>query len=180
MIKLVIFDLDGTLINSIGDLAEAAEFALRENGYPSNPRDNYRYYVGNGTMKLIERALPAGTDEAEIRRIHEVFSARYREHCLDLTRPYDGIPEMLGRLRAAGVMTAVASNKPDEFARRIVTALFGDSFDSVHGKREGVPTKPAPDIILSIAEELKIRAEDMVIVGDSDVDVTTAHMFLCS
>ena len=174
--RLVIFDLDGTLVDSIGDLAEAAEYALKENGYPSNPKDNYRYYVGNGTMKLIERALPEGTDEAEICRIHKVFSERYREHCLDLTKPYDGIQSMLHKLKAAGIMIAVASNKPDEFAKTIVAELFGEGyFDSVHGKREGVPAKPAPDIVFSIMKELDVQAGDTIIAGDSDVDVATAH-----
>ena len=176
MIKLAIFDLDGTLIDSLGDLAAAVEYALAQNGYPSNPPDSYRYFVGNGALKLIERALPAGTDEAEIKRIHGIFSARYREHCLDLTAPYDGISEMLKRLKAAGIRLAVASNKPDEFSKKIVNEVFGGGlFDTVHGKRDGVPTKPSREIVDSIMSELSIGAEETVFVGDSNVDVQTAH-----
>ncbi len=176
MIKLAIFDLDGTLIDSLGDLAAAVEYALVQNGYPSNPPDSYRYFVGNGALKLIERALPAGTDEAEIKRIHGIFSARYREHCLDLTAPYDGISEMLKRLKAAGIRLAVASNKPDEFSKKIVNEVFGGGlFDTVHGKRDGVPTKPSREIVDSIMSELSIGAEETVFVGDSNVDVQTAH-----
>lgn len=176
MIKLAIFDLDGTLIDSLGDLAAAVEYVLSKNGYPPNPFESYRYFVGNGTMKLIERALPAGTDEAEVKRIHEIFSARYREHCLDLTKPYDGIPEMLERLKAAGIKTAVASNKPDEFSKKIVAQVFGDElFCSVHGKRDGVPTKPSREIVDSIMCEQGALAEETIFIGDSDVDVQTAR-----
>lgn len=176
MIKLAIFDLDGTLIDSIGDLAAAVEYALAQNGYPPNPPEAYRHFVGNGAMKLIERALPKGTDEAEIKRIHEVFSARYREHCLDLTKPYSGTEGMLVRLKNAGIMLAVASNKPDEFSKQIISEVFGEGlFDSVHGKREGVPTKPARDIVDQIMQELGVTAEECIFAGDSDVDVQTAH-----
>ncbi len=176
MIKLVIFDLDGTLIDSLGDLTNAVEYALAENGYPPNPRDSYRYLVGNGALKLIERALPKGASEEEIKRVHKAFSERYREHCLELTKPYPGIEDMLRRLNESGIKLAVASNKPDEFSKQIVTALFGDDkFDTVHGKREGVPTKPSPDIIYSIMDELGVSAEETVLVGDSDVDVETAQ-----
>ena len=164
MIKLVIFDLDGTLIDSLGDLANAVEYALAENGYPPNPRDSYRYFVGKGAS------------EEEIKRVHKAFSGRYREHCLELTKPYPGIEDMLRRLNESGIKLAVASNKPDEFSKQIVTALFGDDkFDTVHGKREGVPTKPSPDIIYSIMDELGVSAEETVVVGDSDVDVETAQ-----
>lgn len=176
MIKLVIFDLDGTLIDSLGDLAAAVEYALAQNGYPSNPPDSYRYFVGNGALKLIERALPKGASEEEIKRVHKTFSGRYREHCLELTKPYPGIEDMLRRLNESGIKLAVASNKPDEFSKQIVTALFGDDkFDTVHGKREGVPTKPSREIVDSIMSELSIGAEETVFVGDSNVDVQTAH-----
>ncbi|MCR5142435.1 MAG: HAD family hydrolase [Ruminococcus sp.] len=176
MIKLAIFDLDGTLIDSLGDLAAAVEYVLAQNGYPPNPFESYRYFVGNGAMKLIERALPEGTGEAEIKRIHEAFSTRYREHCLDLTKPYDRIPEMLTKLKDAGIKLAVASNKPDEFSKKIVEQVFGvNLFDSVHGKRDGVPTKPSREIVDSIMCEQGTLAEETIFIGDSDVDVQTAR-----
>lgn len=174
--RLAVFDLDGTLVNSINDLAAACEYVLAANGYPSNPPESYKKFVGNGTLKLIERALPAGTDEDEIKRVHAQFSERYRAHCLDLTKPYEGIAETLTALKNAGVACAVASNKPDEFANQIVTQLFGGGiFEIVRGKREGVPAKPSPDIINSIIDQSGVSPEQTVIIGDSDVDVMTAQ-----
>ena len=176
MLKLAVFDLDGTLVNSIEDLADATNRALSENGYPVHPLENYNYYVGNGTKKLIERALPEGTDIAEQERIHEIFSAYYRSGCLNKTKPYDGIVPMLEELKKAGIKCAVASNKPDAFSHSIVSALFrAEDFDFVRGKTDGTAAKPAPDIIFEILKTLDVSADEAVMIGDSDVDVLTAH-----
>lgn len=176
MIQLAIFDLDGTLVDSICDLADAVNTALAEKGHPTHTVDEYRFFVGNGAKKLIERAAPADTDETERDLLYARFSQIYREHCLDKTKPYVGMAELVLRLRSEGVKCAVASNKPDEFSKEIVNALFGDgSFDLVRGKLDGVPTKPSPDIIFSITEKLGIPTENSVMIGDSNVDVQTAH-----
>lgn len=175
MIKLAIFDLDGTLVNSLEDLADAVNRALEENGYPKRPLENFNRYVGNGTKKLIERALPPEADADERERIHGIFSAYYRSGCLNKTKPYDGIVQALSELRGGGVMCAVASNKPDAFSSQIVSAFFKDgSFDLVRGKTEGMNAKPAPDIIFLIMSSLGVSAEETVMIGDSDVDVITA------
>ncbi|MCR5121096.1 MAG: HAD family hydrolase [Ruminococcus sp.] len=176
MIDLAIFDLDGTLADSIYDLADAVNKALAEGGFPTHDYDEYRHFVGNGAKKLIERALPEGSPPELRDRIHAAFSANYRACCLDKTKPYDGIPELIGRLREQGVLCAVASNKPDEFSALIVESLFGKGvFSLIRGKRDGTPTKPAPDIVYSIAEELDCDLGNAVYIGDSDVDVQTAH-----
>lgn len=176
MIRLAIFDLDGTLVDSICDLADSVNKALADGGYPTHPYESYRRFVGNGAKKLIERALPKGTPEEERERIHAAFSDNYRERCLNKTRPYDGVTELLDRLKESGVKCAVASNKPDGFSKHIVTELFGDErFDLVLGKRDGVGVKPSPDILLDIMSALGCTAEQSVMIGDSDVDVMTAH-----
>lgn len=173
--QLAVFDLDGTLVDSINDLAAACESVIAENGYPPNPSESYKKFVGDGTLKLIERALPNGTSESEIRRIHALFSERYRAHCLDLTKPYDGMPETVAALKKAGIVCAVASNKPEEFSKLIVTTLFGkNAFDIIRGKREGVPAKPSPEIVNAIMEQSGYSPEQTVVIGDSDVDVMTA------
>ena len=176
MIKLAIFDLDGTLVNSLYDLADAVNKALADNGFPVHGYDEYRYFVGNGAKKLIERALPPGTPENVREMIHSRFSENYHENCLAKTRAYEGTPELLERLSSAGVMCAVASNKPDEFSAHVVEGIFGKGvFTLIRGKREGVPVKPAPDIIRAIAEETGCELSETAMIGDSGVDVETAH-----
>ncbi len=176
MIQLAVFDLDGTLADSIADLADAVNHSLAEHGYPVHTVEEYRHFVGNGAKKLIERSLPAGTDEKIRDEVHAGFSAYYREHCLDKTKPYPGMAELVAGLREKGIRCAVASNKPDEFSKEIVRVLFGSSsFDLVRGKLDGVPTKPQPDILFGIAETLGADIADAVMIGDSNVDVETAH-----
>lgn len=176
MIRLAIFDLDGTLVDSICDLADSVNKALADGGYPTHPYESYRRFVGNGAKKLIERAMPKGAPDSECERIHAAFSENYKERCLNKTRPYDGIIELLDRLREGGIKCAVASNKPDSFSKHIVTELFGGGrFDLVLGKRDGVGVKPSPDIVNDIMSALGCTAEQSVMIGDSDVDVLTAH-----
>lgn len=176
MIKLAIFDLDGTLINSIFDLADCVNRALSENGYPVHDYEAYKKFVGNGAKVLCRRALPDGSSEAEALRIHEIFSVLYREGCMNKTLPYDGIGEVLKSLRSHGIKLAVASNKPDEFSKKIVHNFFGeDGFDLVLGKSDNREAKPSPDIVFDITSRLGIDLTDTVMIGDSDVDVSTAH-----
>ena len=176
MKKLYIFDLDGTLVDSLEDLADSVNITLERHGYPGHITEEYKYFVGNGALKLIERALPENArTEQNIRAVHNDYTKVYTEHLLCKTKPYDGINELLAELKRRGCKLAVASNKPDMHSRMVVESIFGaDIFDTVHGKREGVPTKPSPDIMLDIMAELGVTAEECVHSGDSSVDVETA------
>lgn len=176
MKSLVIFDLDGTLINSIYDLADAVNGALSDLGYPVHDVEKYYHFVGNGTMKLCERALPQNRRcSEEIIRLHSLFAERYEKCCIDKTRPYDGIVPTLQKLRAMGVKCAVASNKTDRFVKFIVKALFGENtFDYIQGKTEKVPAKPDPEILDTIIRYFGFDKSECIMTGDSDVDVITA------
>ncbi len=175
LIKLAIFDLDGTLVNSLEDLADAVNYALRKNGFPEHETDEYRYLVGNGLAILIKRALPDGfcNEETET-AIKSDFDFYYNNHYCSKTKPYDGILELLKTLKENGIKLAVASNKPDTFAKIIVEHFFKDTFDFVSGKTDSIPKKPAPDIVFKIIEELGVDKKNCIFAGDSDVDVLTA------
>ncbi len=174
--KLAIFDLDGTVLDTLDDLADSVNAVLAENGYPTHSREAIRAFVGNGMKKLIDRALPKGTDAAEADRILTEFKAYYALHCADKTAPYAGISTMLAALRAAGVKTAVLSNKADYATQALCKRYFGGLFDVVAGEREkdGIPKKPAPDAVFSIMSACGVTADDIVYIGDSDVDIRTA------
>ena len=173
--KLIIFDLDGTLVNSLEDLADSANYAMKHFGYPVHPTEAFRYFVGNGIPKLIERCLPESERSPErIEEVRQVFSGYYNVHFADKTRPYDGIPELFDKLKRSGVRTAVASNKADDFTKSIIDRFFCGSFDMVRGSREGVPRKPAPDIVFDIMKELGADADHTYFAGDSNVDMYTA------
>ena len=176
MIKLVIFDLDGTLADTIGDLAAAANGALAAHGYPVHDIDAYRYFVGNGISKLIERALPSGVSEQSRDEVFKDFTARYEHDCMRLTKAYDHMPELVSQLKQAGIRCAVASNKPDVFSKLIVEELYGeDKFDIICGKKDGCPAKPDPAVVFDILGKLGVSAKEALFVGDSNVDVHTAH-----
>lgn len=177
MFKAVIFDLDGTLINSIEDLADAVNYGLCRMNYPTHSLEKFNKFVGNGAVKLCQRALADYTDSEEaVKTLHAYFSEYYRAHSTDKTVTYDGITELVGKLKNNGVKLAVASNKPDEFTKSIVWDIFGkDTFSVVFGKRENCQTKPAPDIIFDILKELGVSSEEAVLAGDSDVDILTAQ-----
>ncbi len=176
MKKLYIFDLDGTLVNSIFDLADAMNAVLEAHGWAVHEVEEYKYFVGNGTLKLVERAVPPEQrSEESIKKLHEEFAENYAKRATNKTRPYEGIPQLLEVLKSRGCMLAVASNKPDRFSKLIVDTLFGsEMFDYVSGKKEGVPTKPSPEIMLEIINALGVDKSECVHSGDSDVDVLTA------
>ena len=180
MYKLVIFDLDGTLVNSLEDLGNACNSALERFGYPVHPMESFRYFVGDGVPMLIRRALPEKerTEEA-IAKVKAVFDEIYGRNYNVCTRPYDGITELLDRLKAEGILIAVASNKPDNFTQTIVTSMFGDTFSYVSGKKEGFEKKPDPQIALHIMEKLGVSSEETLFAGDSSVDMQTAHNAGC-
>lgn len=172
--KLAIFDLDGTILNTLEDLADATNYALAQYGYPGRSIEEVRRFVGNGIRKLIERAVPAGISEEEINRVHQTFSAYYQLHCADKTRPYEGILRLLQRLRAAGCLTAVVSNKADAAVQPLCRHYYDGFFDYAVGEREGIRRKPAPDSVLEVLRCLQVDAAQAVYIGDSEVDIQTA------
>lgn len=177
MIRLIIFDLDGTLLHTLDDLAVATNYALHSSGYPEHERSEYRFFVGNGITKLIERALPeAARREAVITRLREAFVRYYQQHKTDLTRPYPGIPELLQELHTQGRMLAVASNKYQQGTAELVRHFFGnDLFQAVLGQREGIPAKPHPAIVEEILRQTGCSCQESLYVGDSGVDMQTAR-----
>lgn len=177
MKKLVIFDLDGTLLNTIADLAAATNQALRHFGYPTHETEAYRFFVGNGINKLFERALPDGErTEENILKIRSRFVPYYDEHNADLSRPYPGIPELLSTLQQQEIRMAVASNKYQAATRKLISHYFPEiNFVEVLGQREGIPAKPDPSIVYDIMRKAGVKNEEVLYVGDSNVDMQTAH-----
>ena len=177
---LIIFDLDGTLINTIDDLGQACNHALSACGYPIHKIEDYPRLVGNGINKLIERALPQEhRNEETVMQLRAFFVPYYDEHNCDLTHPYDGIPELLAALKAAGNTLAVASNKYQAATEKIVAQLFPDMFDVVLGERENVARKPDPQIVYDIVEAMRrlgneVTDKEILYIGDSLVDADTA------
>lgn len=173
--ELAIFDLDGTILDTLVDLSNSLNYALASCGFPVRTLEEARRFVGNGIRNLIERGVPQGTSEAEVDRVFDVFRMHYREHGMDATRPYEGIPALLSRLRADGVRLAVVSNKADDAVRALCDAYFPETFDLAVGEREGIARKPAPDSVNEVLRQLCVRREDAVYVGDSEVDIQTAQ-----
>ena len=176
MKKLVIFDLDGTLLNTIADLAASTNHALQACGFPTHDVSAYRYFVGNGIMKLFERALPEEARSVEqLARIRALFVPYYDAHNTDRSCPYPGMVALLTRLRAEGVALAVASNKYQAATEKLVAHFFpGISFVKILGQREGIPTKPDPGIVNEIVVAAGVAKSDVLYVGDSNVDMQTA------
>lgn len=176
MKKLVIFDLDGTLLNTIADLAQSTNHALKTLGYPTHDTEAYNFMVGNGINKLFERALPEGEKtEENVLRMRKEFIPYYDVHNADLSRPYPGIPELLKQLQDQHIQLAVASNKYQSATRHLVAHYFPDiQFCAVFGQREGINTKPDPTIVHDILSIAQIDKNDVLYVGDSGVDMQTA------
>lgn len=177
MKKLVIFDLDGTLLNTIDDLAHAANHALIECGFPTHEMSSYPFFVGNGVGRLLERVLPMDhRNAATVERLREVFQAYYDRHLWDYTRPYDGIEDLLHELAARGLKFAVASNKYQAATSALIARFFPRlPFESVHGMRPDVPAKPDPSIVFNVLRDVPTPKADVIYVGDSGVDMETAR-----
>ncbi|MDE5711892.1 MAG: HAD family hydrolase, partial [Bacteroides sp.] len=154
MKKLVIFDLDGTLLNTIADLAQCTNHALQALGYPTHPEEAYNFMVGNGINKLFERALPEGEKtEENVLRVRREFIPYYNQHNADKSRPYPGIPELLNQLQEEGIQLAVASNKYQAATEKLIAHYFPNiRFTAVFGQREGINVKPDPTIVQDILE----------------------------
>lgn len=176
MTRLVIFDLDGTLLNTIDDLAISTNYALRQFGFPEHAFTEYPYFVGNGITKLIERALPPDRhDETTVNRLKQEFVKYYQQHKTDLTRPYRGIPSVLEVLNEKGILMAVASNKYHQGTDELIRHYFGSSlFKVIAGQKDGIPPKPDPAVIHFILSKTGISPADALYVGDSGVDMQTA------
>ena len=176
MKKLVIFDLDGTLLNTIADLANSTNYALKVLGYPIHEPDKYNFMVGNGINKLFERALPDGEKtEENVLRVRQEFVPYYDQHNADKSRPYPGVTELLETLQTAGLQLAVASNKYQAATEKLIAHYFPNiKFTAVFGQRESIPVKPDPIIVKEILQIAKVQEEETLYVGDSGVDMQTA------
>jgi phosphoglycolate phosphatase len=181
MIDTVLFDLDGTLLNTLDDMADCANAALSMNGWPVHDTEAYKYFVGNGVDVLIRRIVPDGiVSPEELERVKKNYAELYAKHATDKTRPYDGIPELIESLRARGVKSAVISNKPDQATLQTVAHFFAKgSFDFVSGNKPGIPLKPDPAIVLLAIESIGSEPERCLYVGDTGTDMTTAKNSGC-
>ena len=173
--QTAVFDLDGTLLDTLEDLYRATNTALEDHSLPRRSRDEVRLFVGNGVEMLIRRAVPAGTDEETTLAVLADFKTTYAAICEDHTRPYDGILDMLRALRERGIRVAVVSNKFDAATKQLCAKYFGVLVEVAIGERAGVRKKPAPDTVYEALKELGATAEGAVYIGDSDVDIETAR-----
>ena len=172
-----IFDLDGTLLDTLGDLAASVNYALRTHGMPEHTIDDVRRFVGNGVRKLMERAIPDGASNPDFEATFATFRQYYMAHSLDTTKPYDGILETLEALKAKGCHLAVVSNKMMAATQELCRHFFPETIEVAIGENEaeGIRKKPAPDTVIAALRQLGVGEEGAVYVGDSDVDIDTAR-----
>lgn len=176
MKKLAIFDLDGTLLNTIADLARSTNYALNKLGYPTHEIEKYNFMVGNGINKLFERALPEGEKtEENVLRVRKEFIPYYDIHNADDSRPYPGVPELLTDLQSADIQIAVASNKYQAATEKLIAHYFPNiHFTAVFGQREGISVKPDPTVVFDILKLANVEKDEVLYIGDSGVDMQTA------
>ena len=176
MYSIYIFDLDGTLLDTLGDLAAATNYALRQHGMPEHSIDDVRRFVGNGVRKLMERAIPDGAHNPDFEATFATFRQYYMQHSLDTTQPYEGISETLAALKAKGCRLAVVSNKMMAATQELCQHFFPDTIEVAIGENEaaGIRKKPAPDTVFAALDALGVGKGNAVYVGDSDVDIQTA------
>lgn len=172
-----VFDLDGTLLDTLGDLAASTNYALRTHGMPEHSLDDVRRFVGNGVRVLMERAVPQGAENPQFEAAFQTFRTHYMQHSLDSTKPYDGILETLEALKAEGCRLAVVSNKMMAATQELCRHFFSDTIEVAIGEHEaqGIRKKPAPDTVNEAFRQLGVGKERAVYVGDSDVDILTAR-----
>ena len=174
MKSIIIFDMDGTILNTLGDLADSVNYALKLCGWPERGEDEIRKALGNGVKALIEKSVPQGASEEETLKCLEKFKAYYSKHMYVKTAPYPGIKELFKSLKERGCRLAVVSNKFDSAVKELCGIYFKDVFDIAIGESPEVRKKPAPDSVFKALKELKARKEDAVYIGDSEVDYNTA------
>ena len=175
MYDTIIFDLDGTLLNTLEDLKDSTNYALTECGYPPRSMEEIRRFVGNGVRKLMERALPCQVDTEEYERVFSLFKTHYRVHCNDKTGPYEGIMDLLKELKRRGYKLGIASNKMKSAVLALDEMYFQGLIQCATGVEEGIPPKPDPYLIENLLKELGSKKEHTLYVGDSQVDVETAR-----
>ena len=173
--KIAIFDLDGTILNTIEDLADSLNYALAKNGFKERTVAETQSFVGNGLLMLVKRAIKPETSEEEAQKVLADLKAYYKIHCADKTKPYEGIPELLKDLKTADYLLAVVSNKADYAVQILCEQYFPGMFDLAVGERENVRRKPAPDSVNAVLAEFELKKADAVYIGDSDVDIETAE-----
>lgn len=173
--KAVIFDLDGTLLNTLDDLADSVNYVLENNMFPKRTIEEIKSFVGNGIYKLIERALPSESSTEIIQKCYEEFSVHYKENMTNKTRPYLGILELLDELKKNSIKVAIVTNKADFAAEKLCKDMFGDRIDVVVGGNKFRKNKPAPDNVLFAIDKLGVSKDDIVYIGDSEVDAQTAQ-----
>ncbi len=171
--KAVLFDMDGTLLDTLEDLCDSTNHALAQMGYPLRGIEEIRRFIGNGAEKQIRRAVPEGTSEGKIMETLAAFRAYYQDHCQIKTKVYDGLLDVLSELKEKGVKMAVVSNKPDAAVKKLSREYFGDRLDYAIGPSDGVRCKPYPDMAEEALKALSVEKKDAVFVGDSEVDVQT-------
>ncbi len=177
MIKAVIFDLDGTVSDTISTIAHFGNVALEHCGFPAIDENEYKYFAGDGKVKLLHRALAFyGADtEENFKKVEAKYDSEYEADPIFETKPFDGLVEELQKLKSRGTKLAILSNKPDNVTVMVAEKLFGNLFDIVHGKRENIATKPDPEGTNILIEELGVTKEECVFVGDTNVDIFTAR-----
>lgn len=172
--KAVIFDLDGTLLNTLDDLAASVNYALATCGFPLRTIDEVRRFIGNGVRVLMKRSVPQGTNDEDYNRAFEAFTAHYKENSRNMTKPYEGIYELLGELKNRGYKIAIVSNKIDFAVKDLRDEFFSDFIEVAVGDSEDTKNKPEPDMVFKVLSELGTDAGESVYVGDTDVDILTA------
>ncbi len=173
--KAILWDLDGTLLDTLCDLTTAVNAVLGARGYPARTAEEVRAFVGNGARLLIKRALPPESDDTMVDTVLRDFNTYYKAHCREATAPYEGLIPLLARLQAKGVRLGVVSNKPHYAVVPLAKEHFGDLLELAVGSQDGLPRKPAPDAVYRMMEQLGVTAEETLYIGDSEVDVETAR-----
>lgn len=171
----IIFDLDGTLLNTLEDLTNSVNYAMEKFGFPVHTIEEIRSFVGNGAPKLIERSIPQGTENPSYEAVLAAFKEHYAAHCEDKTKPYEGVMELLAQLKEKGCRMAVVSNKFDGAVKRLCKKYFGSYLETAIGESADVKRKPAPDTVYRALHELSCDGSRAVYVGDSEVDIQTAR-----
>lgn len=170
----IIFDLDGTLLNTLGDLAAAGNYALEQSGFPVHTENEYRYFVGNGIPKLIERICPPSSSAETLKRVHTLFAEYYEQHKSDRTKPYNGMTELLSELKERGITAVCNTNKDYVFSETLLRSFYGDTLAEIVGAGLGYNVKPDPAAALYLAEKYAAEGAKPLYVGDSGVDMQTA------
>ena len=172
--KAAVFDMDGTILNTLDDMTASANYTLNKMGFPGRTTDEIRMFVGNGIPKLVERMVPAGTSEEDVKKSLAIFMDYYPKHSMDRTRPYEGIVELLKKLKDSGIKLACVSNKADAAMKDLCVQFFDGLFDDAEGERAGVNKKPAPDMVWMALDKLGVTKDEAAYIGDSNVDYETA------